>query len=267
MKKIGIILGTIALSLDVIGLANTGSINTNQAIKPASHIINEKNGVEVVYKKHEYGYMGLEMGASLLDTNPESPLTWEEIATKIHGTVKKDDGWNSAFRLFGGYMWLVSSKFDAGIELGISRLSGNRYDFSSDKPTIISSSHLVINQWQIDLLGVAKYNFTKNFNVFAKAGAAYAWQRYSPNSFFLMPLPELDVWLSGFGNALLPKIVIGTGYDFNAHFGMTLSYSHLFGNSDTGIDRSFSVALPGSSANLKVTSSDSVMIGLIYRWF
>lgn len=249
MKKVIILISTVLLSINTVGLAK----------ETPSQVTNEKN---------EYFYLGLEGGNSRLYTDPHSPSTWESIAagTQTKSEVKKTEGWNPAVRLFGGYLWKVTDKFYAGAELGAARYSGNEYDFIPINRDAIFNVTLEITQYQFDLLGVAKYSFTPAFNVFAKAGGVYAVQRYTPNTAVggvALPI-ILNVLGTETRTKILPKLVIGAGYDFTPRFGVTLSVSRLFASSDTGVDKNTRLASAG--AGLRVTGSDSIMAGIIYRF-
>lgn len=150
-----------------------------------------------------YAYVGLEGGAARFFAG--------------HGLYHD---WRISGKALGGYLWKAANQFYAGLELG----------FAVTRPQY-SNTNLEINVYDIDLLGVAKYDFTENFNIFAKVGGAY-----------------LSTSKSDIDNTFRVKASLGLGYDFNNNWGITLSYSRIF---VTGFDDE---------------EIDNVHLGVIYRF-
>lgn len=227
MNKLAIIAGAALLSASAVGLAG-------EYTPPAPMGLGD------------YAYIGLEGGASQMF------LSHSRFSSDIE---KKNDGWGISGRIFGGYLWKAAENFYAGLELGFSLYDG--IDFKKNTAPV---GKIDVTGYNLDLMAVGKYNFTDNFNAFLKAGVAYVWQKFD----FSGDLTLRDIGITESSHAddvndnvrdgnFRPKATFGLGYDFNNNFGMTLSYSYIFGTDK-----------PKNTDD--VISVGSLYLGVIYRF-
>lgn len=130
-----------------------------------------------------------------------------------------------AGRIYGGYLFQLASLpgFQYGAETGFNKYSNNKYnDRATDKK-------LTVSGYNIDLLGVAKYNFNNGFNVLAKAGAAYT--RESVDLHYTTGTPFAN-HITKSKHKVLPETAVGAGYNFNKNWGVNTTYAHVFGKKD-----------------------------------
>lgn len=224
MNKLAIITGAALLSTSIIGLAGEAPL------APAN--------------LNSYAYVGVEGGVSKMyfDHDQLSPSIDE-----------KHDGWDISGRFLVGYAWQVATKVYLGIEAGYSAYAGSEFKGTTPDGR---SGFINIKGYQVDLLGVVQYNFTNHFNAFVKAGAAYVWQTFDANGSLTLADIGLTVPIEGNqtrGDNAAGKAVVGLGYDFTNTFGITLSYSQLFGTDS-----------PDELND--IISTGSVYLGIVYRF-
>jgi opacity protein-like surface antigen len=121
-------------------------------------------------------------------------------------------------RLAIGYLWGENGILQYGIETGYEHL--HRVKESSYQIT------LATHRYQIDALGVIDYFFCKNWDVFAKAGAAYTKQSLSASYEQTTHSVSLDKFS--------PKAVIGVGYNVTSSVNLNLSWEKNFNNPLSG---------------------------------
>lgn len=131
-----------------------------------------------------------------------------------------------------GYLFELARGFLVGPEVGYLYLPESREKTTYFKTRFIFDSDqnlkITYNDYAVDLLGVAKYYFSDNFNVFAKAGGAYVQQKFN--------LDHTD----GFGKTIetgskstgkvLPVVGGGFGYKIRPNVELTVTYLHGFGD-------------------------------------
>ncbi|BDR35925.1 transporter [Photobacterium damselae subsp. damselae] len=140
-----------------------------------------------------------------------------------------------------GYLW-QTQQVEYGVELGFDTYAKNKY-------RIGDAFHMDYKGYNLDLLGVAKYNFSSQWNVFGKAGLAYVNQKLTADG--------LGLGLIGKNkNEIKPKVALGFGYDFTAELGMNAEYSHVFAGDANSL----------KSDGTKVASVDMLTLGVQYRF-
>lgn len=144
-------------------------------------------------------------------------------------------------RIAGGYLWDVNSCVSLGLEAGIF---GNQ-DF---KETVYYfSDEFTYKRKGIDALAVADFSVTECFDVFAKAGAAYLKQTYAFRDM------SSGVYSYSFSSTpIVPKAVLGAGYNISDNVNLNLSVGHEF-----YINSGFLNTAPGAT---------SVLAGLKYTF-
>ncbi len=116
-------------------------------------------------------------------------------------------------RVGAGFLGSLSENVKVGIESGYT---ANKHISIGDNLVSIEAK-----RWSIDLLGVLDLYASQNVDVFAKAGVAYVKQEYP---FFL------DSARIGSINSdeLVPKAVVGFGYNITKNTNLNLSVNHEF---------------------------------------
>ncbi|ODN44058.1 outer membrane protein [Piscirickettsia litoralis] len=170
-------------------------------------------------------YVGLNLGLGGMDT-PK----WDTNKLPANTSDKEERG-GLAGRIDAGYLW-GQGPFNYGVEMGFASYANNTYKISSGS----ASEELKYSGYNVDLLGVAQYNFTPNWNIFGKAGVAYVHQKteisVADGGLSATPFSKSE-------NKLLPEVAIGGGYQFANGLGLNLTVSHIFGSkphawTDTG---------------------------------
>lgn len=200
-------------------LTNKLSIVAAAALLTANlGLAGENTAVAPIKAAENHFYTSLEGGVSYIDYGKISHNRYDYYA--------------AAGRLAVGYLMNVTDNFDAGIELGFGAFQKHHHVSKSKKTDFRASTRL-----DTDLLGVVKYNFTNNFNIFGKVGVVYVDDSYS--------LKFTNGSQGGSGNGFAPKAALGVGYKINQNFETTLSYSHVFGDGLQTSERSNSALLVG----------------------
>lgn len=156
-----------------------------------------------------------------------------------------------AYRADLGYLFAVAPQLLLGGEFGYTGYPNNKYTGNNVNGY---TENLKYKGHMFDLLGVAKYYFGCNFNVFGKAGAAYVYQKATITvSHRARTVPVF----SESKNKILPELAAGIGYDFTPAIGANITYSHVFGSKPSFQDL--------STFN-NVASVNTVLAGLTYKF-
>jgi outer membrane immunogenic protein len=213
-------------------------------------------------------YVGLGAGLGGMDTpklnsDEKSPADVQSHSEDIMGF---------AARLYGGYMWDIASVegLQLGLELGYTYYQDNKYKLGGlyDNSGVLmpnSYIHWDYKGYNVDLLGVAKYNFAQTgWNVIGKAGAAYVSQKFDLN-FNNVPTDHPGIVVSGHGdkskNKVLPKVAAGVGYDFNKYVGVSLTGDYIFGTKPKNLSKADDI-----SDMTKVADVYTVMLNVTYHF-
>jgi len=157
-----------------------------------------------------------------------------------------------AARPYAGYLW-ANNNWRYGVEAGYLYYPENKYTWDAGT----NKSTLKYNGYAIDLLGVGKYVFDNGFNVFAKAGAAYTYQKTKFTN-------NMGTALGSFSKSetkVLPELAGGVGYDFNQNFGMDVTLAHLFGNNPKNLSKATQ-----KSDLTRVADVNTIMLGFTYHF-
>lgn len=133
----------------------------------------------------------------------------------IYGTSDSNNAYDNLFhyksrttgRIGAGYLWSVNPCTELGLEGGVQG-----YQKIREQYTVTDAS---LRRYSIDALGVVDYRPIQRFNVFAKAGAAYVREKISIHT------TRYDY--SGAKGTVVPKAVIGAGYDVLENVNLNLS--------------------------------------------
>lgn len=188
-------------------------------------------------------YIGISGGIGGMDTPKLS-----DYAKSASGNYSESLRSGVAGRAYAGYLFGDSLKY--GLEVGGAFYPNNKYSLG----IVGSSMKWTYSGYNVDVLGVLRQSFS-NFNIFAKAGLAYTWQKLESQSVF--PAGQTT---SISTSKVLPEVAVGFGYDFTPNFGANLAYSHIFGNKPD--------SLPSvNSSNLnRVASVNMLTLGLNYHF-
>ncbi|TLS80400.1 outer membrane protein [Photobacterium damselae] len=171
-------------------------------------------------------YIGVNIGSGGMDT-PE--LEGNQTSSyELRGLAGGIDA---------GYLW-QTQQVEYGVELGFDTYAKNKY-------RIGDAFHMDYKGYNLDLLGVAKYNFSSQWNVFGKAGLAYVNQKLT-----------VDDFGSKNKNEIKPKVSLGFGYDFTPELGMNAEFSHVFAADANSL----------KSDGTKVASVNMLTLGMQYRF-
>ena len=137
--------------------------------------------------------------------------------------TKKDNAFGGGYKLRSGVAYRASLGYltgegnvNFGAELGYTGYPDNTYNGNGFKVTY--SGHTV------DLLGVAKYNFSETdtgFFLVGKAGAAVISQKTSAKGF--------GTTYSKSKTAVKPELAVGAGYNMNKNVALDVTLAHVFG--------------------------------------
>lgn len=157
-------------------------------------------------------------------------------------TYKKYFGYRASI----GYLFPIQTKFSIGPEI-----SYGYYGLISYK----NPSNLVVyyesTGWSI--LANLKHATTNYINLFLKAGITDVFQHYD--------ISGPGVTRGGFyQQKLSPTIIVASSYNMTQHAALSLSYTHIFGNSSPLTSSS---QLTFTDIN-QIASVNTVMLGVIY---
>ncbi|KLV36953.1 outer membrane protein [Piscirickettsia salmonis] len=141
-------------------------------------------------------YIGLNLGYGGMDT---PSVNFKNKYPGVHSYSHSSRGF--AGRINAGYLWNQGS-LNYGVELGYATYANSKYSVTNKDDT----RTLKYSGTNIDLLGVIQYNFTPNWNIFAKAGLAYVTQKTSGSNAFKLEFES--------NNKVLSEVALGAGYEF-----------------------------------------------------
>lgn len=168
---------------------------------------------------------------------------------KLHKSV--------AARGYLGYLWAIPQvqNLQLGAELGYNYYPKNKYTASSANGT----DSWNYKGYNIDLLGVAKYNFgDSRFNALVKAGGAWVNQKLVVNR----PVPLVPNNLGDSKSQVKIEVAGGLGYDINQNIDVNVIYAHVFGSKPGGM----APATATKSRLNKVASVDTLMLTAAYHF-
>lgn len=174
-------------------------------------------------------YVGVGAGYGGMRTAKYSKNYSANIIRIIGGFPHSEKRFGFAARAYGGYLWAIPQvqHFWLGPELGYNYYSKNKYIMNS-----VSGTH----NWQyrgynIDLLGVAKYNFynfaRSGFSILVKAGPAYVCQKLDKRAVNTATGVVYTAHVSV--DKLRMECAAGVGYDINQNVDVNLVVSRVFG--------------------------------------
>lgn len=157
----------------------------------------------------------------------------------------------AAYRLAGGYLW-GQDQLNYGVEAGYSSYPDNEY-------TVNVYGYSLTETYKghyIDLLGVAKYNFSSNSEsglyVIGKVGAALVSQKFEVSDNYGYASYTDDK------QEVKPEAALGIGYDFNKNVSLDLTFNHVFADQ----------ADPNGSESdaTQIASVSTLLVGLTYHF-
>ncbi len=186
--------------------------------------------------KHGGLYVGGGLGYAST-TLPKKIFTDDNTLTSLFQAVNQANKFdNFAATVHMGYLFSVTQNFLLGAEFGYTYLPENKYTFDlqtlanpSIKPDVTGTIKYN-TQYSLDLLGVAKYYVTNEFNVFGKAGISYVNQEVIQSFAGQVSPGILTKKLTKKKGKVLPKLAVGIGYDIAPNVELTAEYSHTFGD-------------------------------------
>ncbi|MCS5712254.1 outer membrane protein [Candidatus Berkiella aquae] len=144
----------------------------------------------------------------------------------VYGTRDSNNVYDNLFhshkaratgRIGAGYLWDVNPCTELGLEGGVQGYQKLRESYNNVEASL--------RRYSIDVLGVVDYYPTVHgFDLFAKAGAAYIREKAT------IHLDHFDA--SARKGAVVPKAVIGAGYDIINNVNVNLALSHEFKRSN-----------------------------------
>ncbi len=139
--------------------------------------------------------------------------------------IDNDDDLAVTGRVGVGFLWNLSESVKVGLESG----------FTGYHPININEELVSVDakRWSLDLLAVIDLYLTHNFDIFAKAGGAYVDQEYP---FFLDNVRIGSIT----SDEIVPKAVVGLGYNITKNTNLNLSVNHEFQKEED--------VLPGTSS-------------------
>jgi len=207
-------------------------------------------------------YIGVGLGYGGMDTpkiTPADLVAW----SATHGTSTLYKG--VAARGYLGYLWAIPQvqNLQLGAELGYNYYPKNKYTLSAGSV----SDAWNYSGYNIDLLGVAKYNFgASGFNVIGKVGPAYVHQKFH-NELTGLVIPGLTGNRSK--SQIKAEVAAGVGYDINQNIDVNIIYAHVFGNKPPRIGEMVNVTTPAQILDRmsgKIASVDTVMLTAAYHF-
>ncbi|ALA24729.1 hypothetical protein AVI51_01470 [Piscirickettsia salmonis] len=190
-------------------------------------------------------YIGLNLGYGGMDT---AQLTKNSFRNEVSSSASLR---GFAGRINAGYLWSQSS-LNYGIELGYATYANNQYSALGKNG---EKYNFTYKGYNIDLLGIAQYNFSPNWNILAKAGVAYVSQTTSGSNEFSHVFANKS--------KLLPEVALGLGYEFTNGIGLNLTASHIFGNQSTFAGNNNQTIKNNLN---KVSPVDMVTVGVNYNF-
>ncbi len=164
----------------------------------------------------------------------------------VYGTSDSNNAYDNLFhnksritgRIAAGYLWGINPCTELGLESGVQGYQKIREQYTVTDATL--------RRYSIDALGVVDYRPIQYFNVFAKAGAAYVREKINVHT------THYDY--SSAKGTVVPKAVIGAGYDVLENVNVNLSVSQEFKRHGHFV------------ATLPMPAATSAMAGVNYRF-
>jgi len=202
-------------------------------------------------------YVGVGAGIGGINT-PKLNAADKALATTSWSENKK---YGFAARVYGGYLWAMPQvqNLQLGVELGYNYYNPkNEYNLTAVR---VGTDSWNYKGYNIDLLGVAKYNFgDTGFNALVKAGPAYVHQKLKVTRNGNMINANLVGGDSA--NKVKAELAGGLGYDINQNVDVNVIYAHVFGSKPGHV----SDANVSKSSMNKVASVDTLMATIAYHF-
>jgi len=163
-----------------------------------------------------------------------------------------------AIRGYLGYLWAIPQvqNLQLGAELGGNYYQKNKYDLIA----IRGHDKWKYEGFNVDLLGIAKYNFgDTGFNALVKAGSAYVSQKMSVHE---TNLGAVSPTWAGSKGQFKAEAAAGLGYDINQNVDVNVIYAHIFGNKPGHV----SDANVSQATMNKVASVDTLLLTFAYHF-
>ncbi len=160
-------------------------------------------------------------------------------SNNVYDNLFHSDKARSTGRISAGYLWDVNPCVELGVEGGVQGYQKLRENYNN-----VDAS---LRRYSVDVLGVVDYYPVQGFDLFAKAGPAYIREKATIHH------NHFDA--SARKGTVVPKAVIGAGYDIINNVNVNIALSHEFKRSNDfflGND---------------VPSATSAMIGAKYSFF
>lgn len=167
-------------------------------------------------------YVGAELGAFGYGNN--------NVAKNLFESHRSDDRGVTG-RVSAGYLWDITNAVKLGVEAGVSK---------NQNKTVVEfdDANLKFKKWGLDTLAVADFAVNDCMNVFAKAGTTYTHNKFAANAY------NLEYSVSN--SVVVPKAVIGAGYNVSENINLNVSLNHEFERNSSN-DSKYS---PGTSSVL-----------------
>jgi len=173
-------------------------------------------------------YTGIEAGyATLSDLPGEGNITSASSGTIFMASASEDRDFGG--RLYIGYNKGLTRSFGIGVELGYGHY-GTADQETRDPATLPSPGKLDISTMAWDLLLVNTWRINHEWDVFIKTGLAYATTSYDSQDGLRSYIASTGGRTKVEGTNFEGVLGIGTAYNFNRNFSLTLTYTHIFGD-------------------------------------
>lgn len=170
-------------------------------------------------------HSSMHVGANLGFAAIQSPAT--EVYTQsaiTNGSASYQLG-NFAYGANLGYDFALSQSWLLGPEIGYYNLGYSQYKGTQEG---VFSDNTKIRSSAVDALARLTWMSQSGFNLFAKAGAAYVFQKADSVVGFSNTAPSN----SFSAHAIAPEGDLGMGYQFANGLGLSIDYQHIFGHSE-----------------------------------
>ncbi len=157
-------------------------------------LLNATPALSTPYVSGEIGFFGVEVTSN-------TPFSYSE-----------DNYLGAVGRIGLGNLWPVNDCLQVGLEAG-----GNIFGSHGDS---YFNGSMDYDRYSFDLLAVADQHITRRFNIFAKAGVAYAKDEVS--------FSDYNFYQSTSSSGVVPKGVLGIGYDLTKRINVNLAYNKEF---------------------------------------
>lgn len=145
------------------------------------------------------------------------------------------------WRYSGGYLYQLD-KMEYGVEIGYNGYQSSTYG----KPVVTEFSG-----FSYDMLGVVRYDFYKQWHIFAELGAA---------QFHMTTQSDTTVPETQHLTKILPEVSFGFGYGFGNHWALNISFDYEFGKNPQINENNYQVI------KNNVPTNSSILVGLAYTF-